>query len=97
MIVPEITFPATEAKNRFGELLEVAHREPVGISKQGRPFAVILSIEEYTSIREKLGELNKPLDLSWLEDWRISMAKKGGSSASDEADYYQHLDDKYGG
>ena len=42
-----ITIPATDAKNRFGELLEAVHREPVEISKKGRVVAVMLSARDY--------------------------------------------------
>jgi prevent-host-death family protein len=38
---------AKEAKNRFGQLLTVAMREPVTIDKNGKPVAVVLSTEEY--------------------------------------------------
>ena len=33
------TIPATEAKNRFGELLEAIQRAPVEIAKKGRAVA----------------------------------------------------------
>lgn len=38
---------ATDAKNRFGELLETARKEPVRIQKNGRDVAVVLSPEEH--------------------------------------------------
>ncbi len=38
---------ASEAKNRFGMLLDWARQEPVLIEKQGRQVAVMLSVEEY--------------------------------------------------
>lgn len=41
------TLGASEAKNRFGELLDLARREPVQIAKKGRGVAVILSMEEF--------------------------------------------------
>lgn len=41
------TFSAADAKNRFGELLDAARREPVVIKKHGRSVAVMLSSEEY--------------------------------------------------
>lgn len=41
------TLGASEAKNRFGELLDLARREPVQIEKKGRSVAVVLSIEEF--------------------------------------------------
>ena len=39
--------PAAEAKTHFGALLEKVQREPVTISKQGRPVAVLMSMDEY--------------------------------------------------
>lgn len=48
---------ASEAKNRFGQLLDLARREPVKIAKQGRDVAVVLSIEEF----ERLSELEDEL------------------------------------
>jgi len=38
---------ATEAKNRFGQMLEMTALEPIAIEKKGRPVAVILSVAEY--------------------------------------------------
>lgn len=38
---------ATDAKNRFGELLEDAASEPVRIQKNGRDVAVVMSSAEY--------------------------------------------------
>ena len=41
------TMPAAEAKPNFGTLLDTAQREPVTISKKGRPVAVMMSIQEF--------------------------------------------------
>lgn len=41
------TFTALEAKNRFGQVIDAAQREPVTVTRQGRPSVVILSAEEY--------------------------------------------------
>ncbi|MDX2254848.1 MAG: type II toxin-antitoxin system Phd/YefM family antitoxin [Pseudanabaenaceae cyanobacterium bins.39] len=41
------TLGASEAKNRFGELLDLARREPVQIAKKGRSVAIMMSIEEF--------------------------------------------------
>jgi prevent-host-death family protein len=38
---------ATDAKNKFGEVLEMARKEPVTIQKNGRAVAVLVSAEEY--------------------------------------------------
>lgn len=41
------TMNATEAKNKFGELLDFAKTRPMKIEKNGRPVAVVISAEEY--------------------------------------------------
>lgn len=41
-----ITLTSTEAQNRFGEVLDIAQREPVTITRRGRPLAFIISPEE---------------------------------------------------
>ncbi len=46
------TIAAREAKNGFGRLLDTARREPVTISRNGRPVAVVLSIEDYQRFEE---------------------------------------------
>ena len=91
-----ITFTATEAKNRFGELLEAVHREPIEIDKKGRPVAVMLSYDTYREMEEALGEAKKPSDLSWLSQWRETATLAPAASADDETAYHEHLDRKYG-
>ena len=51
------TLGASEAKNRFGEMLDLARREPVQIAKKGRSVAVVLSIEEF----ERFSDLENQL------------------------------------
>ena len=51
------TLGASEAKNRFGELLDLARREPVQIAKKGRNVAVVLSIEEFERLLDLEDEL----------------------------------------
>lgn len=43
--------PSTEAKNRFGALVDQARHEPVMISKQGRSVAVMLSMERFLELQ----------------------------------------------
>ena len=40
------TIPALEAKNHFGQLIEAAQRQPVTVTKQGRPAIVVMSTHE---------------------------------------------------
>ena len=41
------TITAIEAKNRFGQLIDAAQRQPVTVTKQGRPSVVVMSVEDY--------------------------------------------------
>jgi len=49
---------ATEAKNRFGQVLEMARTGPVHVQKNGRDVAVVISPEEYGKLR---GEAGRPV------------------------------------
>ena len=44
---PVDTMTAADAKTNFGALLDKAQREPVTISKNGRPVAVVMSVAAY--------------------------------------------------
>jgi prevent-host-death family protein len=46
---------ATEAKNRFGQALDMAQAGPVHIQKNGRDVAVLLSAEEYRRLQAGKG------------------------------------------
>ncbi|MDF7631682.1 type II toxin-antitoxin system prevent-host-death family antitoxin [Erwiniaceae bacterium L1_55_4] len=41
---------ANEAKTQFGDMLLKAQREPVQISRNGKPVAVVISAEEFQAI-----------------------------------------------
>lgn len=44
---------ATDAKNKFGQVLEMAQAEPVRIQKNGRDVAIVLSPEQYSALVEQ--------------------------------------------
>lgn len=90
------TIAATDAKNRFGELLEVIHREPVEISKKGRTVAVVLSIEDYTDMQQKLSGDSGKTDFSGIEAWLKKHSGVRTGKPVDEEDYRRHLNEKYG-
>ncbi len=57
------TMSANAAKSHFGELLDIARREPVTIKKHGRPVVVVLSTEEYEELEAiKLSRLRSEVD-----------------------------------
>ncbi len=44
------TFSALEAKNRLGQIIDAAQREPVTITRHGRPAVVVLAIQDYEAL-----------------------------------------------
>lgn len=57
---------ATEAKNRFGELLDNAQAGPVAIQKNGRDVAYLISRDDY--IAKLRGEYPNPLAMHFHEE-----------------------------
>ena len=58
--IQEISFAASvssrDARNRFGQLLDKARQAPVAITKQNQPVAVILSVQEYENLLQRLDD-----------------------------------------
>ena len=71
--------PASEAKQRFGQIMEASQKYPVIIEKTGRPKAVLISIEEYQRF---LGME----DRYWIEKAEES-ARSGFMGAEDSMTY----------
>jgi prevent-host-death family protein len=54
---------ATEAKNKFGEVLDNALQSgPISITRKDRPVGVLLAFESYLKLEHRLEELE---DLVW--------------------------------
>jgi prevent-host-death family protein len=54
-----ITVTSVEAQNRFGQLLDMARREPVTVTRHGRPAAFIVSpqdMEDLLDVRARRGQ-----------------------------------------
>ena len=44
---------SVEARHRFGQLLDAAQREPIIITRKGRPVAVLVAIQNYLAMQPK--------------------------------------------
>ena len=53
------TLTANEAKTQFGDMLLKAQREPVQINRNGKPVAVVVSIEDYEQMEAMKHQLLK--------------------------------------
>ncbi|EEE6744494.1 type II toxin-antitoxin system Phd/YefM family antitoxin [Salmonella enterica subsp. enterica serovar Westhampton] len=59
------TFTANQAKTQFGEMMSRAQREPVSITRNGKPSIVVLSAEDYAVFEAlKMQELRRILGQS---------------------------------
>lgn len=74
------TMSANDAKARFGQMLDVARREPVTIEKHGRAVAVVISKEDYDEMEAMKLERLRAEILQGLDD------SKAGRSTQYDAD-----------
>ncbi|ECF1703693.1 type II toxin-antitoxin system Phd/YefM family antitoxin [Salmonella enterica] len=59
------TFTANQAKTQFGEMMAKAQREPVSVTRNGKPSIVVLSAEDYALFEElKMQNLHRILEQS---------------------------------
>jgi antitoxin Phd len=81
-----ITKTSAEAQNQFGQLLDTVQREPVAITRHGRPAAFVISAEEmeqYTVFRQMRQEQKVADWKAWSEQARKNM-KPEAAQLSDE-------------
>ncbi|HBT4924906.1 type II toxin-antitoxin system Phd/YefM family antitoxin [Klebsiella pneumoniae] len=58
-------FTANQAKTQFGEMIARAQREPVSITRNGKPSVVVVSAEDYAQFEElKMQNLLRILEQS---------------------------------
>ena len=69
---------ANEAKTRFGEILLMCQREPVHISKHGKPVAVLMAAEDFVSNEELKQELLRLRAELAMEQIAASATQDGG-------------------
>lgn len=76
-LLPTVT--ASEAKQSFGQLIMDVQREPVQISKSGKPVAVMMSSQEYESLSQlRLDKLRSAISrgIEQCEQGEVSNAKE---------------------
>src|ERR1700683_546851 len=70
---PMISMTSVEAQNRFGQLLDTAQREPVAITRHGRPTAFVVSPREMGELLDSRRKRSKAV--ADLEAWSEKAAK----------------------
>jgi len=63
-----LALSANDAKTQFGDMLMKVQRAPVQINKNGKPVAVVISVDEYQSMEALKLQLLKSRAVKALED-----------------------------
>ena len=63
-----LALSANDAKTQFGDMLMKVQRAPVQINKNGKPVAVVISVDEYQSMETLKLRLLQTRALSVVED-----------------------------
>lgn len=79
-----ITVTSVEAQNRFGQLLDMARREPVTVTRHGRPAAFIVSPQDMEELLDVRVRRSKAVEA--LEAWSARAAALTSSAATELSD-----------
>ena len=80
-----ITVTSVEAQNRFGQLLDMARREPVTVTRHGRPAAFIVSPQDMEELLDVRARRSKAVQA--LEAWSTraaTLATPAGQKLSED-------------
>jgi prevent-host-death family protein len=86
------TVTSVEAQNRFGQLLDMAQREPVTVTRHGRPAAFIVSpqdMEELLTVREQRSRAVAAFE-AWTAKARQRAQPAAGELSDDEVNRLVH-------
>lgn len=73
------TLNATDAKREFGEVLIKAQRGPVGINKNGKPVAVVISAADYAELEQLREQQLKAAIDEGIADFNAGRVQDGQS------------------
>ena|SRR5664279_3545956 len=68
------TFPATDLKQNTGDVLDAANREPVAITRHGKPRYVLMSIDAYNA--RFPNDLKRAIAIEEMPDDHLRMIEK---------------------
>ncbi len=87
-----ITKTSAEAQNQFGQLLDTVQREPVAITRHGRPAAYVISprdMDEIIAARKMRSKAMKDLEV-WREMAKKSMTPAAAALTDEEVNRMVH-------
>lgn len=78
------TVTSVEAQNRFGQLLDMARREPVTVTRHGRPAAFIVSPQDMEELLDARVRRSKAVQA--LEAWSARASAQATPEAKELSD-----------
>lgn len=79
-----ISVTSVEAQNRFGQLLDMARREPVTVTRHGRPAAFIVSPQDMEELLDVRVRRSRALEA--LEAWSTRARNLATPAATELSD-----------
>jgi prevent-host-death family protein len=79
-----ITKTSAEAQNKFGQLLDLAQREPIAITRHGRPAAFIVSPRDMEVLMAM--KANRRPGVSAFEEWTSKFSNQISPEAAELTD-----------
>ena len=79
------TISSVEAQNKFGQLLDSALREPISITRHGRPAAFLVSPQDMLELLDARRQKSKAV--ADLESWReraVAQLQPAAAELTDE-------------
>jgi antitoxin (DNA-binding transcriptional repressor) of toxin-antitoxin stability system len=82
-----IVVTAVEAQNRFGDLIDQAQREPIEITRRGRPVAYVVCEHAHKALQDVNTRREKAM--SWYANYRRTTVTSPEAAALTDADIDQ--------
>lgn len=79
-----ITFTSAEAQNRFGELLDRSQREPVQVTRRGRPVAYVVSEHDMRELQAL--DVRRQEAARWYAQYRQTLGPGGAAAELSDTD-----------
>ncbi len=79
-----ITVTSVEAQSRFGELIDRSQREPIEVTRRGRPVAYVVSghdMQELADVKRRREEAAR-----WYSEYRARVVAKPEAGELSDAD-----------
>lgn len=100
-----LTMTSLAAQNQFGTLIDTSQRQPITVTRRGRPVAVVLSYEDYLNIKKTISyevatfisenfSLTKKEAAQALKQHFDNMSNKAAEEGLTEADVMQMLNEQ---